>query len=845
MTLRYFAILTLTVCSITLNAQTDTSAVDSTAIDSTRVPLISSGADLLESESQSQDISGLLQSSKDVYTSTAGFNFSAARFRLRGYSSENTNILMGGIPASDPESGWTIWSYWGGLNDITRYPETKMGISSSHSTFGGIGGYSSISLRASEKRKGHRFSYASTNRTYTNRAMYTYSSGWKKDWAFTVSGSARWANEGYVEGTSYSGGSYFLAVERRINKNHTINLAGFGAPTVQGRRGIAVQEVDSLTGNNFYNPYWGYQTTPDGDSVKRNARMRDNHKPYIVLTDYLTIDDKSKLTTSVYAVFGRTSNTNLNWYDAADPRPDYYKKLPSYYTSRAEYDEADAVAYNWQNNTSTSQLNWDQMYFANGKNLYTVENVNGTEKDSTGNRSKYIVEEYRVDPRRFGINSVYNRKIDEKKYLSAGVSAYTHTSRNYRLMTDLLGGDFWVDVDQFAERDFSNDSVAQNDLSTLNKLIKEGDVFGYDYNIHVNKADAFGQMNLKLRKIDAYAGATVSYTSFWRTGNVQNGRFPEESEGDSEKNNFFNYGIKAGAVYKITGRHHITGNLAYLTRAPFSRNAFISPRTRDQIIDNLTSTKIMSGDLSYIVRYPTLKIRATGYYTKMDDQVWARSFYHDDFRTFVNYMMTNVDQLFTGIEFGLEKTIAGAYVIQAAATTSQSLYNSRPNATITRDNSEEVIAENRTIYLKNYRIGGMPQTAASIGFKYNAPKYWYVGTNFNYFADIYLDPNPDRRTEEALAGYVDTDPQIDEIIDQEKLENGYTLNLYGGKSWKIRKNNSFIRLNVNVNNLLNNTSFQTGGYEQLRYDVTQINKFPPKYGYMYGLTYFAMVSYLF
>ena len=33
-------------------------------------------------------------------------------------------------------------------------------------------------------------------------------------------------------------------------------------------------------------------------------------------------------------------------------------------------------------------------------------------------------------------------------------------------MADLLGGDFWVDVDQFAERDFANDSVAQNDLST-------------------------------------------------------------------------------------------------------------------------------------------------------------------------------------------------------------------------------------------------------------------------------------------------------------------------------------------------------------------------------------------
>ena len=84
------------------------------------VPVFTTTVDLLENESQSQDISGLLQSSRDVYVNQAGFNFSAARFRLRGYSSENTRIFFNGIPVNDPENGWTIWSYWGGLNDITR-----------------------------------------------------------------------------------------------------------------------------------------------------------------------------------------------------------------------------------------------------------------------------------------------------------------------------------------------------------------------------------------------------------------------------------------------------------------------------------------------------------------------------------------------------------------------------------------------------------------------------------------------------------------------------------------------------------------------------------------------------
>ena len=140
-----FFILTLDV-----NSQTDsTFATDS--VDNI-IPVFTTTVDLLDNELQSQDISGLLQSSRDVYVNQAGFNFSAARYRLRGYSSENTRLFINGIPVNDPENGWTIWSYWGGLNDVTRYPETSFGISNSAATFGSVGAYSFISALPSEKK---------------------------------------------------------------------------------------------------------------------------------------------------------------------------------------------------------------------------------------------------------------------------------------------------------------------------------------------------------------------------------------------------------------------------------------------------------------------------------------------------------------------------------------------------------------------------------------------------------------------------------------------------------------------------------------------------------------------
>ena len=400
------------ICSFTgLKGQTDSSFVVDTV--KNIIPVFTTTVDLLDNELQSQDISGLLQSSRDVYVNQAGFNFSAARYRLRGYSSENTRLFMNGIPVNDPENGWTIWSYWGGLNDVTRYPETSFGITNSAANFGSIGAYSYISALPSVKRTGSRVSYASTNRSYRNRAMYTYNSGLNnKGWGFLISGSSRWSDEGYVPGSFYSSGSYLLSVEKKFNENHSLNFMAFGAPTVQGRQGIAVQETYDLTGDPFYNPYWGYQTQSDGSLKKRNARTRDNHKPYMTLGHYWKVSEKLNIQSNFYAILGKTSNTNLNWVDANDPRPDYYKYLPSYFINDQgtlsgnqiieNQEQYDNISQQWQqNNPDYTQLNWDLMYNANYNNLYTQNNIGNIDSSYTGRRSKYIVEEYRLDPRHY------------------------------------------------------------------------------------------------------------------------------------------------------------------------------------------------------------------------------------------------------------------------------------------------------------------------------------------------------------------------------------------------------------------------------------------------------------
>ena len=784
------------------------------------------------------NISGLLQSSRDVFAATAGFNFSAARFRIRGYQSDKTMILLNGIPMNDLETGRGTWYRWGGLNDVTRYSETKNWLTDNPYHFGGIGGYSNIDSKATGVRKGSRLSYASTNRAYSHRLMYTIGTGMQKNgWAFAMSLSTRYSQEGYVEGTFYQAYSYFLAAEKKINASHSLNLSILGAPTLRGKSSISVNEAYELTGDPFYNSYWGYQTEPDGSRTKRNSRVADSHMPIIALSHEWKTSEKSRLKTSVYSSFGKYGQTALNWYDAQDPRPDYYKYLPSYYEGINDPLNAQRMYNNWQN-PATRQVQWDNLYYANSKNIFTFKDENGNIIEE-GLRSKYIVENRWNNLMSGGLSTLYSVNIDK---VSIHTGLYLQTQRNHYFNTieDLMGGDFWVDVNQFAEQDFIDPQAAQSDLQNPNRVVREGDVFANNYYIYNHTATVFSQVNYTTKKVDYYAALELSGEQFYREGIFQTGLFPENSLGKSEVNNFLNYAVKGGATYKVSGRQYITANAAYQTEAPTSRAAFISPRTRNGTVENLTNETIYTGDINYILRYPKLKMRFSYYYTERKDAIWSRSFYHDEYRSFVNYVMQDVDYLHHGLEFGIDGDIYGGLSANAVVAYGQHLYNSRPSASIYVDNSDELLARDQTVYLQNYKIGGMPQSAASFGLKYNGKKYWFAGANVNYFMDIYLDPNPDRRTEEAVANFVESDPQYLETIDQTRLDNGYSVSLFAGKSFKI--NDYFLNINLNINNLTNNTNFQTGGFEQLRFDSQNINKFPPRIGYLYGLNYFVMAT---
>lgn len=793
----------------------------------------------LDGDEESTDISGILQSSKDIFVSTAGYTFGAARFRIRGYDSDNANVNMNGVSMNDMESGRVYWSSWGGLNDALRNSEVLNGITSSQFSYGGVGGATNMEVRASSYSPTVKFTYSYLNKSYNQRAMFTYATGLMNNgWAFTFSGSRRWAQEGYIKGTNYNAYSYFLSAEKKINSKHSIGFIGYGAPNKRGKSSGVVKEAYELSGSNYYNPYWGYQ-----NGSIRNSRVSNYHKPMMMLSHYWTFDEDTKLNTSVSYMFGRGGGTALNWVSGNDPRPDYYRNLPSYYAeSNPSY--AASLTDQWQNNEAYRQLDWDYFYQANSDEWANIENVGGVEGNTVyGKRSNYIVEDRRSDSKKLNLTSTFNTMINEDVTLTAGVDLTNYQGDRFTVVDDLLGGDFYLDINKFADRDFADPSVAQSDLNNPNNVVKVGDVFGYHYTANINRYMAWTQLAFEYQNFDYFVGANVSYDQFWRTGHMRNGLFPDDSYGDSKKNNFLNYGIKGGATYKITGRHYLSANLMYQTRAPQFRNSYLSDRTRDQVVDGLTNEKITSADINYVIRYPKFNARISAYYTEFNDKTWSRSFYHEDLKNFVNYNMTGVDERNMGLELGAQYEFLTGLKASVVAALGENIFNSRPTSTITLDNSRAILS-NRTVYLKNYYVGGSPQTALSAGLDYRTDFFMYFGVDVNYFDRAYLPINPDRRTAEAVAGIDPGYPSYDMILDQERLPSAVTLDANVGKSWRIDYK-YYINVNFSVNNILNNQEIVTGGYEQYRYDSEDINKFANKYYYMYGTTYYLNVSFRF
>lgn len=804
-----------------------------------------------ENEAGYEDIPSVLASTKDVYENIAGYKFSAARFLNRGYESGTADVYLNGIRFNDALTGYTPWSLWSGLNEATREKEIVTGLAASDYGVGGINGLTNINAYASSVRKGYRFSVLTSSGQYRLRLMATYSSGLMDNgWAYAFSVSTRQGGNDYVDGVFYNSWAYYAGVEKRFGDAHRLALTLFGSPTVRGAQGASTQEVYDLLDNPYYNPNWGYQ-----NGKIRNSRVRNNHEPVAVLNYEFTPGHDTKLALGLSYRMGRNGYSRLDWYDAPDPRPDYYRNLPSYYDDDPW--KAAWVREGWLTDDRIRHVNWDRMYEVNANSYFSGDETYSLPVSSTTRRSKYVVEEARTDQDDVNANLTFSHRFGSVFRLGAGYAFRWNRTEYYKVIQDLLGGDYWLDVDQFAERDFgTGGDLNQNDLNHPNRLVKEGDKYGYDYFAHVRTHRGWATGNLVLGRFEAVLGAEAGYQTFWREGLYRKGLFPDNSFGESERKGFFTYTGKLGLNYKFEGQQMVYANIGVAEQAPYFQESFLSPRTRNSFVPHLTTEKIFSADLNYSLKIGEFALRATAFYTTVRDQTDLISFYDDIQRAYTNFAMSGIDQRNMGMELGVKVPLTAGFSLQGALSYGEYIYTSTPFVTQTIDNSDKIVLQDAKVYWEGYKVPSTPQLAANLGLHFRSRNYLFASLDVSYFDGMYLSMNPLRRTDYANAGFdLDTPEgyaQMRAMTDQERLTPGFIVNANFGKSWYIQRKYN-LGVSVDIKNLLNNTGFRTGGYEQMRLsanrdaagNVLNYTAFDSKYFYMFGLTYMVNLYFRF
>lgn len=828
---------------ITLNDTINNLSTTNDVVDFFSISL--SDDELNDDTSASDNISGLLNSSMDVFYRTAAYEFSSSFFKVRGLDSDNAIVHINGIKMNKLYNGRPQWSNWGGLNDVLRNQELSNGSIPLKYNFGGILGSNNINIRASEYGEGGRITYSSSNRSYSNRLMATYNSGMlEKGWAYSLSIGRRWGNEGYQDASFYDSNSAFLSVQKIFNSKHSLNLAAIYAPNRRGKVSPNTQEVYDLKGIK-YNEYWGYQ-----DGEKRNSRVKRVVEPIILLNHDWSIDENSSLETSIGYQFGEMGNSRLDYAGGGNPSPAYYQDLPSYFLADTNGPDYEGAYIAQENFVNDGQINWNRIYDANITN--NLSNLNAA----------YVLYEDRVDDTQLTINSAYNREINENIKITSSVNYRNLVSDNFAEISDMLGGYSYSNIDSFDNLDYN--------LLSPNSIVSDGDKFKYHYKMNADEISLFSMINFSYNKLEFYLAGDLTNTTYQRDGIFENEANAGNSSGKGEEIKFDGYGVKAGITYKFSGKHILDFNSAYLQKAPSIRNTFTNSRVNHNVVGSdvnglinnspITEEKVMSFDANYIFRTPIFTGRLTGFYSEVKDANEISFYYADglvgfeDDSEFIQEILQGIDKKYLGVEFGVEAQIIPTVKLKGAASIGQYTYDNNPYLYLGADNNTVAVGPSN---LENYKIAGGPQRAYSVGFEYRDPDYWFIGVTSNFFTNTYVDVSPLTRTQNfylAQDGLPFNDYDIDiarDLLRQEKFDDYMVVNMIGGKSWKI--DDYFVGFFASINNILDQ-KYRTGGfeqgrnanYQQLLQDTNKPKRvFGPKYWYGRGTNYFLNLYFRF
>ena len=636
-----------------------------------------------------QEFPEVLNTTPSVYATKAGGGFGDSRITVRGFDQRNTAVMINGVPVNDMENGAVYWSNWAGLSDVTSAMQVQRGLGSSKLAIASVGGTINVLTRAADKKREGNVMFGLGNAGY-NKLLFSYNTGkgttgWSS--SFLMS---RTAGSMYADGTEFEGYNYYWALGYQKGK-HDFQFTITGAPQWHNQRSFSPTINNYLKygkdgePNRKYNENWGYLNGEEY-SYTRNYY----HKPVMSLNWDYKITDATKLSTVVYASFGRGGGTGTVGSTSA------------------------IEAYR----LADGSINFDRIYQFNKAN-----NSAALARRSSINSHNWI-----------GAISSLNHKLNDNLNFTVGVDGRYYKGLHYRVMSDFLGATSYKD---------------NTDINNPNRIITDAydaspnwNPFGgktdetkimYNNDGIVNWLGGFGQLEYSIGGLSAFAQGSISNQGFQRVDYFL--KTPANQK--TEMVDKLGYNVKVGANYNINSHHNVFVNGGYYERQPFFGAVFLNQR--NDINPNLENEKVSSVEVGYGFRSSIFNANVNLYNTVWDD-IFKRVSYRPASLTYYANVL-GLKEVHRGVEVDFNVKPTEWITVNGMFSAGDWFYDSDVDATFIDDATNQIVGEGKLL-IKDLKVGDAAQLTWALGADVKATENLKFDATYRYADNLYSGFDP-------------------------------------------------------------------------------------------------------
>ena len=636
-----------------------------------------------------QEFPEVLNTTPSVYATKAGGGFGDSRINVRGFDQRNTAVMINGVPVNDMENGAVYWSNWAGLSDVTSAMQVQRGLGSSKLAIASVGGTINILTKSADKKREGNVMFGLGNAGY-NKLLFSYNTGkgttgWSS--SFLMS---RTAGSMYADGTEFEGYNYYWALGYQKGK-HDFQFTITGAPQWHNQRSFSPTINNYLKygkdgePNRKYNENWGYLNGEEY-SYTRNYY----HKPVMSLNWDYKITDATKLSTVVYASFGRGGGTGTVGSTSA------------------------IEAYR----LADGSINFDRIYQFNKAN-----NSAALARRSSINSHNWI-----------GAISSLNHKLNDNLNFTVGVDGRYYKGLHYRVMSDFLGATSYKD---------------NTDINNPNRIITDAydaspnwNPFGgktdetkimYNNDGIVNWLGGFGQLEYSIGGLSAFVQGSISNQGFQRVDYFLN----TPANQKTEMVNKLGYNVKVGANYNINSHHNVFVNGGYYERQPFFGAVFLNQR--NDINPNLENEKVSSVEVGYGFRSSIFNANVNLYNTVWDD-IFKRVSYRPASLTYYANVL-GLKEVHRGVEVDFNVKPTEWITVNGMFSAGDWFYDSDVDATFIDDATNQIVGEGKLL-IKDLKVGDAAQLTWALGADVKATENLKFDATYRYADNLYSGFDP-------------------------------------------------------------------------------------------------------